>query len=303
MTVLVFAIGIANALGAPGLSATLPTLVPREDLPGAVALMSVQMNLSRVIGPVIGGILFPLVGAGWVFAINAITYGFAVMGLLLARYPRRVEARIEEQGIHRVLSGLRIAQRDPFIAQLLLTLASFSFFSVTFVGVMPQIAENSLGIDAESWQFGVLYAVFGLGAALGAMTVGTVLAHRDKIAALRPGFLAFAALLAVFALLSNGQIAYAVIAALGYSYFVVITCLSTSLQEHLDDRERGRVMALWIMAFGGTVPLGVLVAGPFTNDYVRAVLLVGVVWALVLAVWSNAGRLHRKAAVRGAGDG
>src|SRR3954469_8770758 len=55
---LVFAIGIANALGAPGLAAILPTLVPREDLPGAVALASVQMNLSRVIGPAIGGIIY-----------------------------------------------------------------------------------------------------------------------------------------------------------------------------------------------------------------------------------------------------
>jgi MFS family permease len=301
MTVLVFAIGIANALGAPGLSAILPTLVPREDLPGAVALMSVQMNLSRVIGPAIGGVLFPVLGASWVFVINAVTYGFAVTGLLLAHYPRRVEARIEERGIGRVLSGLRIVRRDPFLAQLLLTLASFSFFSVTFVGVMPQIAETSLGMDVESWQYGVLYAVFGLGAALGAMTVGTALAHRDKMAMLRPGFLAFAALLMVFALLSSPGLAYVVIAALAYAYFVVITCLSTSLQEHLDDRERGRVMALWIMAFGGTVPLGVLVAGPFTNDYVREVLLVGVAWALVLAVWSNAGRLHRKAAMRRAG--
>ena len=53
-----FAVGIANALGAPGLNAILPTLVPREDLPGAVALASVQMNLSRVIGPIIGAAIY-----------------------------------------------------------------------------------------------------------------------------------------------------------------------------------------------------------------------------------------------------
>jgi MFS family permease len=297
MTILVFAIGIANALGAPGLSAILPTLVPREDMAGAVALTSTQMNLSRVIGPAIGGILYAEFGAGWVFGINALTYAFAVVGLLWARYPRHADARIEEQGVARLLSGVRIAKRDPFLAQLLVTLATFSFFSVTFVGVMPQIAENSLGIDPKSSQYGILYALFGLGAALGAMTVGTVLANRDKPAVMRPGFVAFAILLAIFALLSNPHVAYLVVAALGYAYFVVITCMSTALQEHLDDRERGRIMALWIMGFGGTVPLGVLVAGPFTDDYVRIVLLVGAVWAIVLAVWSNARRLHRKAAL------
>ena len=83
LVALVFAIGIANALGAPGLSAILPTLVPREDLPGAVALQSVQMNLSRVIGPAIGGVLYATFDAAPVFAINALTYVFAVVGLAL----------------------------------------------------------------------------------------------------------------------------------------------------------------------------------------------------------------------------
>ena len=79
-------------------------------------------------------------------------------------------------------------------------------------------------------------------------------------------------------------------------YFVAITCLSTVLQTHLRDEVRGRVMALWIMGFGGTVPLGVLVAGPFTKDYSTIVLLVGAVWALLLALWSNADALRRKGA-------
>ena len=301
ITGLVLAVGVANALGAPALSAILPTLVPREDLSGAVALTSIQTNLSRVVGPAIGGVLYAALGAqgaAWVFAINAATYGFAVVGLLWAVYPRRTTTEIAERGMGKVLSGVRIARRDPYILQLLLTLTSFSFFSVTFVGIMPQIAQNSFGIDPKSWQYGVLYAVFGIGAALGATSVGTVLAAREKISMLRPGFVVFAMLLTVFALLSSAPLAFVVVAILGGAYFHVITCLSTALQQHLVDDERGRVMALWIMGFGGTVPLGVLVAGPFTDRYVRAVMLVGVVWALVLAVWSDPQRLARKAVVR-----
>jgi len=64
----------------------------------------------------------------------------------------------------------------------------------------------------------------------------------------------------------------------------------------LHDGERGRVTALWIMGFGGVVPLGVLVAGPFSDHYVRAILLVGVVWAVVLAVWSRPSALQEEAA-------
>jgi MFS family permease len=213
----VFAIGIANALSAPGLSAILPTLVPREDLPGAVALMSVQMNLSRVIGPAIGAAIYAQFGAAPVFVINAGTYLFAVAGLLWAQYARRVGAIVEERGFARLASGFRIAKADPLVRSLLVMLFSFSLFSLTFVGLMPVLADKNLGIATKSEAYGLLYAAFGLGAALGAVSVGTVFAQVAKVRLLRPGFLAFAALLALFALLRSSAPAYPVALLLGYA--------------------------------------------------------------------------------------
>jgi MFS family permease len=291
---IVFAIGIANALGAPGLSSILPTLVPKPDMPGAVALMSVQMNLSRVIGPVIGAAIYSAFDVGPIFAINALTYLFAVAGLMLATYPRHVNAKNQEPALQRVLAGLRVARDDALVRYILLTLFSFSFFSLAFVGMFPVIAEVNL--DVTGAEYGILYAVFGLGAALGAISVGTWFAKRSKVALLRPSFIAFAVMLAIFGIIRSDLLAFPVVALLGYVYFVAITCLSTVLQTHLRDEVRGRVMALWIMGFGGTVPLGVLVAGPFTKDYSTIVLLVGAVWALLLALWSNADALRRKGA-------
>jgi predicted MFS family arabinose efflux permease len=293
----VAAVGISNAVGAPGLNAILPTLVPREDLAGAVSLASVQMNLSRVIGPPIGALIYHSLSAAPVFAINALTYLFAVIGLLWAKYPRRTNAQVAERGFARLLSGARIARRDPLLSHILVTLFSFSFFSLTFVGLMPVIAERGLGLDSKSWQYGVLYACFGLGAALGAVSVGTVFARVSKTKLLRPAFIAFAAVLAVFALLRAASVAYPVAFLLGYAYFVAITSLSTLIQSHLVDEERGRVMALWIMGFGGTVPVGVLVGGWITHvTSITAVIMAGAVWALVLAAWSNAKSLESKGA-------
>jgi MFS family permease len=297
LVALVFAIGIANAIGAPGIAAILPTLVPRDDLPGAVALQSVQMNLSRVIGPAIGGVLYATFDAAPVFACNALTYAFAIIGLMWARYPRRVNALVEERGVRRLLSGVRIVRQDPLLNQIIVTLFTFSFFSLAFVGLMPVIAAQNLGMDPKSTAYGVLYACFGLGAALGAITVGTVFAQRSKTRLLRPGFVAFAAVLTVFALLRAPAPAYPVSAVLGYVYFIVITALSTVLQADLDERIRGRVMALWIMGFGGTVPLGVLAAGWIGNvASITAVLVAGSVWAVVLAVWSDPRILRKKGA-------
>jgi MFS family permease len=291
---LVFAIGIANALGAPGLSAILPTLVPPEDINGAVSLASMQMNLSRVIGPAIGALIYSSLHAGPVFALNAATYLFAVGGLLWAQYPRYVTTSPEARKDRGFLSGLRIARADPVIRYVLLTLFSFSFFSVTFVGIMPLISTYHLHLSDTL--YGFLYATFGIGAAGGALTVGTFLARRSKVRLLRPGFIAFAVVVAAFGLVTNVPAAFVIVALLGYAYFLVVTCLSTILQKQLEDEQRGRVMALWIMVFGGTVPLGVLVAGPFAKSWSPEVLLIGAAWSLVLAFHSSARLLRAKGA-------
>jgi MFS family permease len=280
----VLAIGIGNALSGPAISALLPTLVPREDLPGAVSLQSVQMNLSRVIGPAIGAPLYVAFGVGTVFGLNALTYAFAIGSLVVARYPARHARPEAETALARFLSGFKIAAADPLISRILITMAVFSFFSLTFVGLMPEIAKTNFGIGPKSVSYGFLYATFGLGAALGAVTVGTYLAHRSKAMIARRSLVAFAVLLSAFALVRAPGMAFPVAFVLGFVYFMVITSLSISLQQHLDDAIRGRIMALWIMAFGGVVPLGVLAGGflvGFTS--ITSVMLAGAAVALVLA--------------------
>jgi MFS family permease len=283
----VLAIGVGNALSAPAISAVLPRLVPRRDLPGAVSLQSVQMNLSRVIGPAIGAVIYSQLGAPTVFGINAATYLFAVAGVLAARFPELPDEDATAPG-SRLLSGFRIAARDPLVRRILTTLATLSFFSLTFIGLMPALAARDFGIDPKSFQYGLLYAIFGMGATIGAVAIGTVLAPRSKPRIVRGGLVAFAALLAAFGSLRVSSLAYPVAAALGFAYFAVITSLSTILQEHLDDVIRGRVMALWIMAFGGTVPLGTLAAGPIAEaTSISAVVVGGAAVALGLAWYAR----------------
>jgi MFS family permease len=284
----VFAIGVGNSLSAPAIAAILPTLVPRADLPGAVSLQSVQMNLSRVIGPAIGAVIYSQFSAAPVFAINAGTYLFAVAGVVLARYRQYAPGVVEETGVSRLLSGFRLAWHDPLIRRILTTLVLFSFFSLTFVGLMPAIAADNFGIRPRSIEYGLLYAAFGFGAAMGAISVGTLLAGRSKAPIPRLGLVVFAGLLAAFALLRTGPPAYPVGFVLGFFYFLVITSLATVLQENVDDGIRGRIMALWIMGFGGIVPVGVLVGG-FVASYtsVTLVLLIGAAAALLLAPYAK----------------
>jgi MFS family permease len=279
----VLAIGIANAMGGPGMSAIMPSLVPREDLPGAVALASVQMNLSRVIGPPIAALIYSRFGASPVFAINALTYLCAVFSLLVARYPRRVDAVITERGLARLMSGFRVAMADRLVRLVLFVVFTFSFISLNFISFMSVLAVQHYDILPKSTGYGVLYACFGLGAACGAVSVGSLFAHRSKAELIRPGLGAFAVLLAVFGLLRVTGAAYPVAFVLGYAYFLVITSLSTVLQEHVENAVRGRVMALWIMGFGGAVGVGALAWGPLAHRSIGALLVIGAVWALVLS--------------------
>jgi sugar phosphate permease len=134
----------------------------------------------------------------------------------------------------------------------------------------------------------LLFAGFALGAALGALSIGTVLVGASKPRIVRIGLASFGVLLSVFALAREPAVAYPVAFLVGLSYFAVITCLSTILQAHLSDEVRGRVMAIWMMAFGGTVPVGVLVAGQVVElTSITAVVLAGAVVALALAFYAD----------------
>jgi MFS family permease len=285
----VLVIGIANALGAPALSAILPTLVPKPDLPGAVSLQSVQMNLSRVIGPAIGAAIYAGVGAAPVFVLNAGTYLFAIVALLAVHYPPPADTPPSSRGLlSRLGDGFRVARHDPLVRRVLITLVTLSFFSIAFVGMMPVIAADNLDMAPRSVEYGIFYAVFGLGAAFGAISVGTWFAGYAKARLVRPALVAFGLLLVGLALVRSPLGGFVVAPILGYAYFVVITSLSTVLQEHVDDAVRGRVLALWIMGFGGTVPVGVLIAGPVAQaTSITLVLLVGAVVAIALAAYAD----------------
>ncbi|MEZ5204989.1 MAG: MFS transporter [Acidimicrobiales bacterium] len=259
LLLVVLCIGIGNALYAPIFSAVIPILVPRRDLSGAISLNSVQMNASRVIGPFIGASIYAHWGPSWVFLLNAASFGFVIVALRRVSLPPPVATGT--QGLHRVLEGLRTARTDRVIGQCISVIFVFSFLCLPFITQLPTIADENLGIASKSAQYGFLYGCFGLGAVIGALSIGTVFAASSKSKLTRVGLLGFAAMILAFGATRTPAVAYVAILLLGCVYFAVITSLSTVLQEDLDDAIRGKVMALWIMGFGGTVPFGGLAGG------------------------------------------
>ena len=281
LVLVVLAVGVGNALYAPTFSAVVPILVPRRDLAGAISLNSAQMNASRVIGPIIGSALFATVGSAWVFVLNAASFAAVILSLTRVALP--APAASGTQGLHRLLEGIRYARSHRAVGQVIVTIFFFSLLALPFITQMPKLADENLGIASRSTAYGLLYATFGLGAVTGALSVGTLFAARDKARLARGGLVAFAVLLAVFSLLRVAPLAFPTIYAVGAVYFCVITSLSTVLQQDLDDRVRGKVLALWIMGFGGVVPFGGLAGGWLAEQTsVTVMMLVGAAVALVL---------------------
>jgi MFS family permease len=287
-------IGVGNAMNAPAFQASVPLLVDRADLAGAVSLNSVMMNASRVLGPALAAVL-ALAGftTAHLFLVNAATYPFLIAALLAVHLP---DARGDhpEEGWRRLLSGVNIARRRRVLSRALITMTVFSGVSLAFVGLFPSVARRNFDLDPASGSYKVLYTTWGIGACLGALAVSTVFGHSDKRRLIVDGFFLFAVSLGLFAFVRTPGPAYPVAFVLGFAYFMTATSLITVFQENLADTERASVMPLWFMSFGGTIPIGNLVFGPVIDAIgARWVLALGAVTALGLARWCDLRRLGR----------
>jgi MFS family permease len=273
----------------PAYSAILPGLVGKEDLPGAISLNSAQMNASRVIGPVIGGLLYSAIGPAWVFAGNAATYLFVVVALMMVTLPAVPRIATHAGRWRQLTAGITVARTDPVVGRCLVTVFLFSLLALAFIGQMPVVAAHNLGINlSKSADYGILYACFGAGALAGAISIGTVFAHTSKPLLVRVCLVGYSLSLCAFALQRSTVPADVNVAVTGAFYFAFITALNTTLQSRLHENVRGRVMALWMMGFGGTVGIGNLIFGPVVAAVgITNVLLFGSVVALGLAWYAD----------------
>ena len=289
LVVMVLMVGAGSAMFGPTYSAILPGLVGKEDLPGAISLNSAQMNASRVIGPVIGGVLYSLVGPAWIFAGNAATYLFVVAALFMVTLPAVPQPPAQASRWSQLTAGIRVARQDKVVGRCLVTVFLFSLLALAFIGQMPVVAAHNLGINlSKSADYGILYACFGMGALTGAISIGTVFASTSKPLLVRVCLVGYSLALCAFALQRSVIPADVNVAVTVAFYFAFITALNTTLQARVHENVRGRVMALWMMGFGGTVGVGNLLIGPVVAAVgITTVLLFGAGVALLLAWYAD----------------
>ena len=252
--------GIINAFDTPARQAFASEMVTdRADLPNAIALNSSMVNLSRVIGPSIGGVIIAAVGEAWCFFIDGLSY-IAVIGSLLAM---RVVVRQRPVKPATILDdlrdGFRYVTSFPPVRSALLLLALVAIMGMPFSVLMPAIARNVL--HGDSYTLGFLMTASGLGALAGAL----YLASRSTVVGLGKviaiSAIVFGVGLVLFSLSRNVLLSLILLPVVGAGMMVTMASTNTVLQTIVEERLRGRVMAFYAMAFLGTTPIGSLIAG------------------------------------------
>jgi MFS family permease len=275
--------GLVYGFDVPARQALIVRFVRGQDLPNAIALNSSIFNGARLVGPAIAGVLISVLGEGPVFVLNALSY-VAVLGALWA-----VEARDQGTGggdsvLRTMGAGFRYAFGFPPIRAILVLLTLISLVGLPYGVLLPVFAADILG--GEAGTLGLLTAAAGLGALAGALT----LASRASVQGLGDFIvrclLVFGAALIAFAYSRSVWLSAGALTLVGFGIMATTSAMNTILQTLVDEEMRGRVMALYTMAFIGLSPLGALFGGALA-DRIGAPLTVagGGAACIVLAWW------------------
>jgi MFS family permease len=254
--------GTANAFDVPTRQSFTIEMVGRADLPRAIALNSIMFNGARLIGPAIAGLLVAAVGEGWCIALNGASYIGVLIGLSMMRIERS-PARAPSHPLTDLREGFVYVTTHRQMRTLLLLLASSSLFGTSYLTLMPVFARDILhgGSDA----LGYLMAAVGAGALIGALCVPRVpVAWLSKVPFLAAA--CFGVALIAFSQSTNFALSLALLVPAGFGMMMMGISTNTLVQGSVDDAMRGRVMAYYVMAFIGMVPLSALAAGALSHE-------------------------------------
>ena len=273
-------LGLNNAFENPARQSFMLEMVGPQHLRNAVSLNSVLVNVARTAGPAVAGILIATVGTGECFLINAISF-IAVIGSLASLDPRAIQRSAPApRAPGQLREGLRYVKRTHGLAVPLLMMAAVGCLTYEFQVTLPVMASH--GLHAGATGFGFMTAAMGIGAVCG----GLLVAARGRVG-LRPLILAawgFGAMVAAAALAPSLAVELVALALVGGASIAFMSTGNSTLQLAADPSMRGRVMALWFVAFQGSTPIGGPIVGWLMSVAgARAGLGVGAITCAVVA--------------------
>src|SRR3977135_1581549 len=285
-----FAVGVGTAITMPAWAAIVPELVPADELPSAIALNSVGINISRAIGPAIAGVLVASVGVWPVFALNALSCVGILAVLLRWRHEDHKSSLPAERFLSAIRVGLRFVTHTRTLQAVLIRGAAFFVFASATWSLFPLVVRRELGRGPEV--YGLLLTCIGVGAVAGAMLLPRL---RDKISrsatvACASALYALAAL--ALAYLQNVGLLMVAMLATGVAWIAILAALQVSAQLTLPAWVRARGLAAFFVVFMAGMALGSILWGqvatrigipaPLTIAAPGMVAAIGLTWRFKL---------------------
>jgi MFS family permease len=249
-----FLLGCGTAINNPSWQASVGDLVPRDHLPSAVALNSIGFNLSRSVGPAVGGIVVAAAGAAAAFAINTLSY-LALIVVLFRWKPGKAVALLPRESMGpAMLSGIRYVAMSPNIYQVMLRSSIFGFTAIAVMALLPVVSATLLG--GGPLTYGLMLGAFGLGAVGGALLGNRLHQHFSSEAVVRMAFIGFAVCAAITGTSTSPWLTGASLLIGGAGWVLALSLFNVSVQLASPRWVVGRALSLYQTATFGGMALG-----------------------------------------------
>ncbi len=280
LIVIAFLVGIVNAFDVPIRQAFFVQMVGKEDLPNAIALNSSIFNGARVVGPAIAGFAIVLIGEGWCFVLNGVSFIAVLVALLMMRIQPFEKKPSPDSPFRSFIQGFKFAMADIPIRSALLLLCVLSLFGLQYSVFLPIYAQDILHGGART--LGLLMSAAGVGAVLGALQFAARTEYKGLARWIAATCTACAIGLIVFSHATSFWLCAVVLFIVGFAATSQMAATNTIIQERVPDEMRSRLMAVYATMFMGVQPIGALLAGGIAKRFGApdALLLFG---SLVLA--------------------
>lgn len=264
IVLIAFANGLVMSLNSPAYQSLVPQLVPREDLTNAIALNSAQFNMSRVLGPTLGGFAMAIFGVAGNFLLNAVSFVAVLFALSRITYPPVYPP--EDTGIWETLAdGFRYLFSRREMLLLIVLVAIASIFGFPYVIFVPLFAKNILHVSETG--FGLLMAAQGGGAFLGAATIAYMKNIQCRGRFVVTWAVVFYIGVIAFTFSRNRILSAVLLAIIGYAMVLTVATVNALLQHLSIDKMRGRIMSMYATAFLGFAPIGSILAGSLAETF------------------------------------
>jgi MFS family permease len=268
---LAIALGFVNVFDNPARQSFISEMVSAEDLPNAVTLNSVAMNMARVFGAALGGVIAAAIGLALCFACNALSFAAVLVSLAAMRTSELFPAKRVTRQKRQVRQGLRYVRSTPELLIPLVMIAVIGTLAWEFQVTLPLMATKVFHGGAAS--YGVMASVMGGGAVVGGLI--SAARSRPRARALCLAAVGWGIAILAAAVAPSMALELAALVFVGYGSITFNSLAKTTLQLAAKPEMRGRVMALWALAWLGSTPIG----GPIVGWVGQAI---GARWALVI---------------------